>query len=166
MVPLPGKAGEVQDIRACSRAFAVPNQSFSFKSPQLIPALENRAMIFRMENARTDFDQRLRAHGERLLKALDAQAMPETYADILRAARALVAVKKAFDLLYREEASIETKARPAARAKETPAAQTPALEPAATADDDPPVMNRQMRRMAKALARKAFRGDEPLRASG
>ncbi len=117
-----------------------------------------------MENAHTDYDNRLRAHGERLLKALDAQAMPETYVEILRAARALIAVKKALDLIHKAEAVTAPPSRHAARAK--PPAEAPAEEPAAPADEAPPVMNRQMRRMAKALARKAFRGEEPLHASG
>ncbi len=85
-----------------------------------------------------------------------------------RAARALIAVKKALDLIHKAEVEAGPRSRPAARARpqiETPV-ETPAEEPAASEDKAPPVMNRQMRRMAKALARKAFRGEEPLHASG
>ena len=99
-----------------------------------------------MENTHPNYDDRLRAHGERLLNALEAQPAPETYADILRAARALIAVKKALDLLHRETATAETKA---------------------AGNDEPPVQNRQMRRMAEALARKeAKAGDYRHHASG
>ncbi len=112
-----------------------------------------------MENTHPTHDDRLRAHGERLLKALDAQVMPETYGDILKAARALIAVKKALDLLHKEEAPIEIKARPKAAAK-TVTAPEPETEA-------PPVLNRQMRRMAEALARKKARaGDYRRHASG
>ncbi len=103
-----------------------------------------------MENAHTDHDQRLRAHGERLLTALEAQDPPGTYADILRAARALIAVKKALDLLYKE-AEAEPRAVRAPKAT----AKASAEEPAAEEDnEEPPVLNRQMRRLAEALARK------------
>ena len=100
-----------------------------------------------MENTNPTYDDRLRAHGERLLNALEAQPQPETYADILKAARALVAVKKALDLLHRETAMAETKAGSEA--------------------GEPPVQNRQMRRMAEALARKETQaGDYRRYASG
>ncbi len=122
-------------------------------------------MLLLMENARNLHDQRLRAHGERLLKALEAQPAPETYAEILRAARALIAVKKALDLLYKEAAEVETKARPTAKSKSP--AQTPETESASEDDEDPPVLNRQMRRLAQALARKEARaGDYRRHASG
>ena len=85
-----------------------------------------------METTRTSQDRRLRAHGERLLQALDDQETPATYAEILRAARALIAVKKALDLIRAD--------------------QEEADEPAG--DEEPlPPMNRRMRRMAKAMAR-------------
>ncbi len=116
-----------------------------------------------MENTHPTHDDRLRAHGERLLNALDAQAMPETYGDILKAARALIAVKKALDLLHKEEAPIEIKAQPKAAAK------APAKAPAEPESETeaPPVLNRQMRRMAEALARKKARaGDYRRHASG
>ncbi len=120
-------------------------------------------MIFLMENMHPTYDDRLRAHGERLLKALDAQPVPETYADILRAARALIAVKKALDLIHKAAAEVETKPR---RAAKKPAPATTA-EPAEEDDEDPPVLNRQMRRMADALARKEARaGDYRRHASG
>ncbi|MEI9902609.1 MAG: hypothetical protein WDN06_00440 [Asticcacaulis sp.] len=68
--------------------------------------------------------------------ALDAQPVPETYADILRAARALIAVKKALDLLYKETPEVEAKARPC-REKAAPATTA---EPAEEDDEDPPVL--------------------------
>ncbi|MEI9903124.1 MAG: hypothetical protein WDN06_03410 [Asticcacaulis sp.] len=110
-----------------------------------------------MENVHTDHDQRLRVHGERLLKALEAQPAPETYAEILRAARALIAVKKALDLLYKETAEVETRSRPAAKAPARTPAEAQAEEPTAEDGEDPPVLNRQMRRLAEALARKEAR---------
>ncbi len=116
-----------------------------------------------MENTHPTHDSRLHAHGERLLKALDAQPVPETYADILRAARALIAVKKALDLIHKEAAEVETKARPAAKLP----AKAPAETPVAEEDEAPPVLNRQMRRMAEALARKETQaGDYRRYASG
>ena len=87
-----------------------------------------------MENTRTAQDRRLRAHGERLLQALDDQETPTTYAEILRAARALIAVKKALDLIRANDDEPET---------------------AEDEEDEPlPPMNRRMRRMATAFARK------------
>lgn len=93
-----------------------------------------------MENTHPTHDHRLRAHGERLMAALEAQAVPETYAEILRAARALIAVKKALDLIHREAGMEVKSARPAKATQVQPAT--------------PPVMNRQMRRKLEAQARK------------
>ena len=102
-----------------------------------------------MENVHTTHNDRLRAHGEQLLQALEAQAAPETYTEILRAARALIAVKKALDLIHKDVAEVETKAAPPA-AKRAPV-----------------VVNRQMRRTAEALARKVLKSeDRQLRRTG
>ncbi len=135
----------------------VLNQSLSFQARQLVPALENRAMLLDMENTHPTFDDRLRAHGERLLKALDAQPVPETYAEILRAARALIAVKKALDLIHREAGMEVKSARPV---KSTPARNSSAAEPEA-----PVVINRQMRRRLEAEARKRGESYNPSPAS-
>jgi len=89
-----------------------------------------------MENAHLTHADRLRAHGDRLLQALEDQDTPTSYAEILRAARALMAVQKALELLYRPTDDIETKA--------------------ADGDDaEPAPLNRRMRRKAMAMARKA-----------
>ena len=93
-----------------------------------------------MENATTSPDHRLRMLASKLLRALEALPAPETYADVQRAARALITVKKALDLLAVEA--------------DTGLPEPEAIEPTAPDDAEPPVMNRQMRRMAEALVRK------------
>ena len=90
-----------------------------------------------MENASLTHHDRLSAHAERLLRALETQAAPETYAEILRAARALIAVKKALDLIYTAAADVETKSA------------------SPRADAAPLALNRQMRRKLEARARKS-----------
>ena len=112
-----------------------------------------------MENVHRTHNARLRAHGEQLLQALEAQAAPETYTEILRAARALIAVKKALDLIHKDVA--EDVAQSEAEV-ETQAAAPVAAASAQTA----PVMNRQMRRTAEALARKVLKTEDRLRGSG
>ena len=119
-----------------------------------------------MENTNTLHDIRLHIVGNRLLRALETLPRPETYAEILRAARALIAVKKALDLLRSEtdealllEAETEVEAQAQAQAQvET--------QPAPAADEEPPAMNRQMRRMAEALARKQVKASYHRFASG
>ncbi len=103
-----------------------------------------------MENVNALHDIRLHIVGNRLLRALETLPKPETYAEILRAARALIAVKKALDLL-RSETDEALLLEAEAEAESQAETETQA-EPAA--DEEPPAMNRQMRRMAEALARK------------
>ena len=104
-----------------------------------------------MENTNTLHDIRLHIVGNRLLRALETLPRPETYAEILRAARALIAVKKALDLLRSEtDEALLLEAEAEAEAQAETETQT---EPVAD-DAEPPAMNRQMRRMAEALARK------------
>ena len=87
-----------------------------------------------MENTHITQQTRLRQQGERLLQALEASPAPETFAEILRAARALIAVKKALDLVHAEADGFEMKSD--------------------SASSEPIILNRQMRRRAEALDRK------------
>ena len=98
-----------------------------------------------MENTAPSYINRLRAHADRLLNALEAQAAPETYVDILRAARALIAVKKALDLVY----DVAPPARPKRLAK--PAPETRPERPAAS--ETPIILNRHERRKAEVIER-------------
>ncbi len=98
-----------------------------------------------MENTTSHLTRRLKLQAHRMLKALEALPTPETYAEIARAARAVITVKKALELLYPEDAD----------AHDDEAAATP--EPAL-----PPVMNRQMRRRLEAEARRMTLGVQSL----
>ena len=95
-----------------------------------------------MENTATSHDNRLRMIANRMLRALEALPAPETYADVQRAARALISVKKALDMLRSETDA------------DWPEAETEAEVSEPAVDEAEPPMNRQMRRMADALARK------------
>ena len=91
---------------------------------------------------------RLLAQAERMLRALEALATPESFAEILRAARALIAVKKAFDLVTKDLMDGDMEAG--------------ALEATPETKVEPAILNRHMRRKAEALERKPATGKVPL----
>ena len=95
---------------------------------------------------------RLRAHADALLQAFEAAPVPETYADILRATRTLMAIDRMLVQLYRHDAREQA----ASPAPEADASAAPA-RPEAPA---PAPVNRKQRRILAALQRKAFDPEE------
>ncbi|MGZ3305453.1 MAG: hypothetical protein ACXU8U_06295 [Asticcacaulis sp.] len=100
--------------------------------------------------------QRLRARARLLLDAFEATTLPETCADILRAARTLMAIDRMLAQLDRNEARAQAASAPHQAPGIAAAAQTPPAPPSVP-------LNRHQRRAA--AAGHGHRADQPARAA-
>ena len=104
---------------------------------------------------------RLRVQADALLNAFEAAPAPETYADILKATRTLMAIDRMLVQMARHEA--KEVAEVAAQETDIPAASSRPDEPALAPALAP--VNRKQRRILAALQRKAFGPDDIFEAS-